>query len=129
MSWLHSAEPRDRIVHIIKEIPQGKGWAALNSFYEQVYSVVRQIPYGKVVCYGQIAGILGKPRAARMVGWAMRCCPEKLPWQRVVMADGSVTGGAYADMRRALLEAEGVIFLPDGRVDMKACRWNGIPAQ
>jgi methylated-DNA-protein-cysteine methyltransferase-like protein len=51
----------------------------------------------------------------------MRRCPEHLPWQRVVMADGSVSGGMYADMRRALLEAEDVVFLPDGRVDMALC--------
>ena len=93
----------------------------MNPFFEQVYAVVGQIPYGKVVSYGQIARILGRPRAAREVGWAMRRCPEHLPWQRVVMADGSVTGGLYADMRKALLEAEGVAFLSDGRVDMGLC--------
>lgn len=101
------------------------GELILNPFFEQVYSVVGQIPYGKVVSYGQIARMLGRPSAAREVGWAMRRCPERLPWQRVVMADGSVMGGMYADMRRALLEAEGVTFLPDGRVDMKSCRWLG----
>jgi len=92
----------------------------MNSFFKQVYAVVEQIPYGKVVSYGQIARILGRPRAARQVGWAMRCCPDHLPWQRVVMADGSITGGIYADTRKALLESEGVTLLPDGRVDMKA---------
>ena len=93
----------------------------MNPFFAQVYAVVEQIPCGKVVSYGQIARILGRPRAAREVGWAMRCCPEGLPWQRVVMADGSIAGGIYADMRKMLLEAEGVVFLPDGRVDMKLC--------
>jgi len=97
----------------------------MNTFFEQVYAVVQRIPHGKVVSYGQIARMLGRPRAAREVGWAMRCCPERLPWQRVVMADGSVTGGVYADMRRALLQAEGAAFLPDGRVDMDSCRWQG----
>jgi O-6-methylguanine DNA methyltransferase len=96
----------------------------LNPFFEQVYSIVGQIPYGKVVSYGQIAGMLGRPRAAREVGWAMHCCPENLPWQRVVMKDGSITGGLYAEMRRARLDSEGVLFLPDGRVDMASCRWN-----
>ena len=92
----------------------------MNPFFEQVYEVVKQISYGKVISYGQIARLLGRPRAARVVGWAMRCCPEGLPWHRVVMADGTITGGVYADMRRALLEAEGVTFLADGRVDMVA---------
>lgn len=93
----------------------------MNPFFEQVYTVVKQIPHGKVVSYGQIARILGRPRAAREVGWAMRCCPEGLPWQRVVMADGSITGGVYEDIRRMLLEAEDIAFLPDGRVDMELC--------
>ncbi len=97
----------------------------LNHFYKQVYTVVSQIPYGKVVSYGQVAWMLGYPLAAREVGRAMRGCPEHLPYQRVVMADGSVTGGVSAEIRKARLEAEGVPFLPDGRVDMKSCRWSG----
>jgi methylated-DNA-protein-cysteine methyltransferase-like protein len=95
----------------------------MNHFFNQVYVVLAQIPRGKVVSYGQIARLVGKPRAARQVGWAMRRCPEGLPWQRVVMADGSVTGGDYAAERRALLQAEGVAFLADGRVDMKKSAW------
>lgn len=95
----------------------------LNPFFQQVYNIVGQIPYGRVVSYGEIARMLGRPRAARVVGWAMRCCPDNVPWQRVVMADGSITGGLYAHIRKALLEAEGVPFLMDGRVDMKSCRW------
>ena len=95
----------------------------MNPFFEQVYGIVGQIPYGKAISYGQIARILGQPRAARTVGWAMRRCPGHLPWQRVVMADGSVAGGLFSDTRRAFLEAEGVVFLPDGRVDMALCAW------
>jgi methylated-DNA-protein-cysteine methyltransferase-like protein len=91
------------------------------TFFALVYDILARVPAGCVVSYGQLARAAGNPRAARGVGWAMRRCPDRLPWQRVVMADGSVTGGACADMRRALLEAEGVPFLPDGRVDMDAC--------
>jgi methylated-DNA-protein-cysteine methyltransferase-like protein len=93
----------------------------MNTFFTQVYAIVEQIPCGKVISYGQIARILGHPRAARQVGWAMRCCPDGLPWQRVVMADGTITGGEFAEMRKKLLEDEGIKFLPDGRVDMKEC--------
>ena len=93
----------------------------MHPFFEQVYAVVAQVPYGQVVSYGQIARMLGRPRAAREVGRAMRYCPEHLPWQRVVMSDGSVTGGLYAELRKAILDSEGVAFLPDGRVDMEAC--------
>jgi methylated-DNA-protein-cysteine methyltransferase-like protein len=102
---------------------------SMNPFFKQVYAVVEQIPYGKVVSYGQIARMLGRPRAARQVGWAMRCCPEGLPWQRIVMADGSVTGGIYTDMRKILLEAEGVAFLSDGRVDMDLCRADDLETE
>ena len=97
----------------------------VNSFAKSVYKIVEKIPLGCVVSYGQIALMLGKPRGAREVGWAMRNCPEGLPWQRVVMADGSVTGGTYSEIRKALLEEENVQFLPDGRVNMKACQWLG----
>lgn len=98
----------------------------MDSFFTQVYEIVTQIPPGKVASYGQIARMLGSPRAARQVGWAMRCCPDHIPWQRVVMADGSITGGEYADLRRAFLESEDVEFLLDGRVDMEICQWNGV---
>ncbi|MDR1735826.1 MAG: MGMT family protein [Oscillospiraceae bacterium] len=92
----------------------------MNEFYRQIYSVVEGVPPGRVISYGQIARILGRPRAAREVGRAMRICPEHIPWQRVVMADGSVTGGEWSEIRRMRLEEEGVPFLPDGRVDMSA---------
>ena len=95
----------------------------MNPFYKQVYEIVERIPYGQVISYGEIARLLGRPRAAREVGRAMRNCPDGLPWQRVVMADGSITGGMFANIRRAMLESEDVPFLPDGRVDMARCRW------
>ena len=94
-----------------------------NGFFEKVYEIVRQIPAGRVISYGEIARLLGAPGSARQVGWAMRTCPDELPWQRVVKADGSIAGGGFAELRRALLAEEGVPFLPDGRVDMAKCRW------
>jgi len=95
----------------------------VNPFYKQVYEIVEQIPYGKVISYGEIAKLLGRPRSAREVGRAMRHCPDDLPWQRVVMSDGSITGGSFAEMRRTILETEGILFKPDGYVDMNVCRW------
>lgn len=93
-----------------------------DSFFQSVYAIVAAIPYGKVVSYGDIARAIGYPHRARFVGFAMRACPEELPWHRVVKADGSIAGGGFAPVRRMLLEREGILFLPDGRVDIEACR-------
>ncbi len=87
-------------------------------FYQQVYEIVAQIPPGEVLTYGQIARILGNPRAARQVGWAMRKCPADLPWHRVVRADGKIVCGADT-LARELLVKEGAVFLPDGRIYIK----------
>lgn len=99
------------------------------SFFERAYDVVRQIPEGQVASYGQVARMLGEPRKARFVGFAMHASPGEaggVPCHRVVFADGSLARG-YAfggdGAQRALLEAEGVRFLPDGRVDMDECSW------
>ena len=94
----------------------------MNLFYRRIYAIVKKIPRGQVVSYGKIAAALDRPRSSREVGRAMRVCPsDNIPWQRVVMADGSIAGGGHAAMRKQMLEAEGVEFLPDGRVDMARC--------
>ena len=95
------------------------------SFFERVYEIVARVPRGRVVSYGQIAWMLGSPRAARQVGYAMRRCPEELPWQRVVRSDGSIAGGGCEQLRRAMLKQEGILFRADGSVDIEACRWDG----
>ena len=97
----------------------------MDSFFQQVYALVAQVPPGTVISYGQIARLLGRPRGARQVGWAMRRCPPELPWQRVTKADGTLPGDG-SGVWHALLEAEGVTFLPDGRVDMAAHAWLGV---
>jgi methylated-DNA-protein-cysteine methyltransferase-like protein len=93
-----------------------------DSFFQRVYTVIAAIPYGKVLSYGDVAKLIGYPRKARFVGFAMRVCPDDLPWHRVVKADGSIAGGDFAPVREMLLRKEGVPFLPDGRVDMPKCR-------
>ncbi len=101
------------------------------SFSSQVYEVVRRIPPGKVASYGQIARLLGRPRAAREVGWALRDLPEGLdvPWQRVINAQGRISfpvDSQAAGLQRAMLEDEGVVFRPDGSVDLKVYGWQGL---
>jgi methylated-DNA-protein-cysteine methyltransferase-like protein len=101
------------------------------SFPKQVYAVVQRVPPGKVATYGQIARLLGRPRGAREVGWALRGLPEDLavPWQRVINAQGKVSfppGSEGALQQQAMLEAEGIVFGPDGRIDLEAYGWEGL---
>ncbi|MDR2634700.1 MAG: MGMT family protein [Clostridiales bacterium] len=95
-----------------------------SSFFQNVYEVVRGIPRGQVLSYGQIAALAGKPRAARGVGWALHVNPdpEHIPCHRAVYKDGGLCKGfAFGgeDEQRARLEAEGVTFNDDGRIDMQ----------
>ena len=99
--------------------------------FSAIYALVRQIPAGTVASYGQLARMLGMPRGARIVGYAMASCPSDsdVPCHRVVDAQGRTKPAfdTYApDTQRFLLEAEGVRFLPDGRVDMTECCWHPI---
>lgn len=99
-----------------------------DSFFKGVYRVVRNIPQGKVITYGQIAILLGAPHMARQVGWAMHGCPAGLPWQRVVGAGGrilinSMSSGEGGHLQRQLLELEGVKF-KDGKIDMESHQWS-----
>lgn len=104
-------------------------------FFEHVYQVVRCIPSGEVATYGQIARILGNPRAARTVGWALHGLGEgsNVPWHRVINARGMVSLGADrhgAAIQRTLLEAEGVVFDEQGRIDLHIFGWAGLdPAE
>lgn len=100
----------------------------MGDFNESVYDIVRQIPCGRVTTYGHIARMIGRPRNARFVGFALHINPEPgiIPCHRVVFKDGSLAPGfAFGgeDEQRRLLEAEGILFLPDGRVDMNRCAW------
>lgn len=101
----------------------------METFFERVYGVVKQIPAGRVASYGQVARMLGEPRKARFVGYAMHASPGMaggVPCHRVVFADGRLADGfAFGGPgeQRRLLEAEGVGFTPDGRVELDAYRW------
>jgi methylated-DNA-protein-cysteine methyltransferase related protein len=100
-------------------------------FYRLVYRVVRRVPRGKVVTYGQVAAILGQPRGARAVGMALAALRPPLlglvPWQRVINAAGrcSHRDGFSAAVQRDLLEREGVRFDRHGKVDLRRRRWKG----
>ena len=101
------------------------------SIYDRIYAVVTRIPYGRVVTYGQIASHLGMPHGARTVGWAMRHCPEGLPWHRVVNAAGKTSQRASdgQQFQRRLLEDEGIEFGLNSRIDLDAFGWKEIEVE
>jgi methylated-DNA-protein-cysteine methyltransferase-like protein len=100
--------------------------------YAKVYAMVRRIPRGKVATYGQIAALIGMPRRARHVGYALSATPEnvKIPWHRVINSQGRISlrlrhwDTGSDDYQRILLEAEGVVFRLNGSVDLKRFQWS-----
>jgi len=98
------------------------------TFFARVYALVRKTPRGRVVTYGQVARALGAPGAARTVGWAMRVCPDQVPWHRVVNARGEISlrpATGYHE-QRVRLKAEGVRFDRAGRIDLNKYGFGGI---
>lgn len=94
--------------------------------YAQIFAVVRRIPPGFVATYGQIAALAGRPRAARLVGYALHRAPGALPWHRVLNARGRISLPADSTSgmaQRRRLEAEGVVFM-GGRIDLARYQWN-----
>jgi len=101
-------------------------------YYEQVWAVAREIPYGKVATYGQIAKLLPQPEnisdddyqlsAARWVGLAMAACPSDVPWQRVVNSQGKISQRTEPGRQRELLEAEGVHFTNE-KLNLDEYQW------
>ena len=83
------------------------------TFYQKVYQLTKKIPKGKVASYGQIAGMISTPRAARIVGWALHVADNKidLPWQRVINSKGIISTTCLdhpKELQANLLKAEGV---------------------
>lgn len=94
----------------------------MQPFTAEVVQILKEIPKGRVVTYGQVARMAGSPRAARQVVRILHTMSEKhgLPWHRVVNAKGEIVvpSEESRELQRALLETEGVTFLPNGRVDL-----------
>ena len=110
----------------------------MGQFNDAVYKIVCEIPRGKVATYGQIAKLMGRPHAARFVGYALHANPRPgtgpdcIPCHRVVFRDGTLCDEAIfagIGLQIELLAEEGVLFLavPDGerpKVDLAACQWD-----
>ncbi len=103
----------------------------MSDFAERVHDLVRRLPRGRVVSYGGVAALLGRPRAARGVGRALRELPDgsDVPWWRVVNHAGEISLARLdphaARLQRVLLEAEGVRFDTRGRIDWDRFGWAG----
>jgi methylated-DNA-protein-cysteine methyltransferase-like protein len=98
-----------------------------SQIFSRVYDLVRRIPKGRVMTYGQLATLVENRLSPRAVGWALHGCPKGVPWQRVVNASGGTSTDRLPDMppgfQRAFLEAEGVVFRPNGTLDLAIYRW------
>ncbi len=99
------------------------------SFFEKVYEVAREIPYGRVTSYGAIAEFLGSKGSARMVGWAMNACHNRpdVPAHRVVNRNGLLTGKHHfpgTNLMQQLLESEGITIQNNQIQDFSLVFWH-----
>lgn len=96
-------------------------------YREKVYRIVRDIPAGRVMTYGQIADILGEGYTARTVGYVMHAADtENVPWQRVINSQGGCSTGKILlpyNVQQKMLEEEGVVFNEKGKCDLEKHRW------
>lgn len=100
--------------------------------FREVHDLVRTIPRGRVMTYGQISTWIESRLSPAAVGWAMAVAPEGVPWQRVVNASGGCSTERRGDLppglQQALLEQEGVTFRDDATLDLERYRWEPPPA-
>ena len=96
-------------------------------YQERVYEIVRQIPRGRVMTYGQIAAILGEGYTPRTVGYVMHAADsEGVPWQRVINSQGKCSTGRLTipvNLQQDMLEQEGVVFNDKGKCDLGKYEW------
>jgi methylated-DNA-protein-cysteine methyltransferase-like protein len=98
-------------------------------FRRRVHAVVARVPRGRVITYGQVAALAGRPRAARLVGWLAHSGPAALPWQRVVNRFGGLARGYTGGRRghREDLQRDGVTVRDDETVDLQRYQWRPTP--
>ncbi|HJQ30602.1 MAG TPA: MGMT family protein [Pyrinomonadaceae bacterium] len=95
-------------------------------YRERVFEIVRRIPAGRVMTYGQLAEILGEGYTPRTVGFVMHSADESVPWQRVINSQGACSTGRVIvppDLQQRMLVSEGVVFNEKGRCDLARYRW------
>jgi methylated-DNA-protein-cysteine methyltransferase-like protein len=99
-----------------------------SKYRERVYEIVREIPVGRVMTYGQIAEMLGEGYTPRTIGYVMHAADtEKIPWQRVINSQGACSTGKMTmpvNIQQKILEDEGIEFNEKGRCDLKIYLWS-----
>jgi len=96
------------------------------SYRGRVYDIVKQIPAGRVMTYGQLALILGEGYTARTIGYVMHGSEDGVPWHRVMNSQGKCSTGRLTipmNLQHELLEAEGLIFNEKGKCDLGEFQW------
>lgn len=105
-----------------------EGGVTMSNTFERIYAIARQVPYGRVTTYGQIALLVGNPRLSRVVGYAMHSAPDDIPCHRVDNRRGELSDAFHPlgkQTQRQLLEGEGVEFMPNGSVNLRQFMWFG----
>jgi methylated-DNA-protein-cysteine methyltransferase related protein len=95
--------------------------AKKSPLFARVHALVRAIPRGRVATYGQLSQLIDGRLTPVGIGWAMSGCPTDVPWHRVVNSKGGISTGGGT--QRAMLEAEGVRFDDEGRIDLSRFQW------
>ena len=103
--------------------------ASQHDFFEQVYDIVKEIPFGRVTSYGAIAQALGAKKSSRMVGWAMNACHNRpeIPAHRVVNRNGLLSGKHHfegTNLMQQLLESEGIKVVNNQIIDFEKHFWD-----
>jgi methylated-DNA-protein-cysteine methyltransferase-like protein len=97
------------------------------AYRDRVYELVKQIPRGRVMTYGQIAIVLGEGYTPRTVGYVMHAAEtENVPWQRVLNSQGKCSTGRLTipiNLQQNMLEQEGVVFNASGKCDLRVFQW------
>jgi methylated-DNA-protein-cysteine methyltransferase-like protein len=98
--------------------------------FQQVWTLVRRIPRGRVATYGQLSQLIDRRLTPVGIGWAVRAAPEdSIPWHRVVNSKGGIsTDDQHPGLQRSLLEAEGVRFAA-GAIDLAKYQWKPRPTR
>lgn len=99
----------------------------MERFTENVITIIKRIPRGKVMSYGQIARVAGNPRSARQVVRILHSMSKKynLPWHRVLNVKGEISmdDEEFFMTQKTLLEQEGVVFKGENKIDMEMYRY------